>query len=128
VVITGRVIVASEEKVGDVVIINDDARVNSSVDGSVFALNGDVIIRGSVRNDVTAMNGRVVVGGGARVGGDVTSRAAQPSSRLPRRVGNPVGRGRDSGRQRHRIDRRHRVRARHAERARISPGRPSTAT
>jgi len=36
VVITGRVIVASEEKLGDVVILNGDARVNGSVDGSVF--------------------------------------------------------------------------------------------
>lgn len=74
VVVTGRVDVAQNERVGDVVILNGDARVNGRVDGSVFALNGDVVVRGSVKNDVTAFNGRVTVAGGAHVGGDVTSR------------------------------------------------------
>jgi hypothetical protein len=74
VVVTGRVIVAEQETVGDVVILNGDAAINGSVDGSVFALNGDVAVRGSVSDDVIAMNGRVVVDGGARIGGDVTSR------------------------------------------------------
>ncbi len=74
VVITGRVVVAQDENVGDVVILNGDARINGSVDGSVFALNGDVTVRGTVRHNVIAANGRVVVLGGARVGGDVTSR------------------------------------------------------
>jgi len=74
VVITGRVVVAENERVGDVVILNGDAVVNGRVDGSVFALNGDVLVRGSVRNDAIAFNGRVTVAGGARVGGDVTSR------------------------------------------------------
>jgi hypothetical protein len=74
VVVTGRVVVAAQETVGDVVILNGDARINGSVDGSVFALNGDVTVRGSVSDDVIAMNGRVVAEGGARIGGDVTSR------------------------------------------------------
>ena len=74
VVITGRVVVAAQETVGDVAILNGDARINGSVRGSVFALNGDVIVRGSVKDDVIAVNGRVIVEGGARVGGDVTSR------------------------------------------------------
>jgi hypothetical protein len=74
VVITGRVVVAQQETVGDVAILNGDARINGSVDGSVFALNGDVAVRGSVKDDVIAVNGRVFVDGGARVGGDVTSR------------------------------------------------------
>jgi hypothetical protein len=74
VVITGRVVVAQQETVGDVAILNGDARINGSVDGSVFALNGDVTVRGSVNDDVIAVNGRVIVEGGARVGGDVTSR------------------------------------------------------
>ena len=74
VVVTGRVVVAQNERVGDVVILNGDARVDGRVDGSVFALNGDVLVRGSVKNDATAFNGRVTVAGGARVGGDVTSR------------------------------------------------------
>ncbi|HMG26092.1 MAG TPA: polymer-forming cytoskeletal protein [Acidimicrobiia bacterium] len=74
VVVTGRVVVAPDERVGDVVILNGDARINGRVDGSVFALNGDVVVRGSVKDDVTAFNGRVTVAGGARVGGDVTSR------------------------------------------------------
>jgi hypothetical protein len=74
VVITGRVVVAPQETVGDVVILNGDARINGSVRGSVFALNGDVTVRGAVKDDVIAVNGRVIVEGGARVGGDVTSR------------------------------------------------------
>lgn len=74
VVITGRVVVAQDERVGDVVILNGDARINGSVDGSVFALNGDVTVRGSVRHNVIAANGRAVVLGGARIGGDITSR------------------------------------------------------
>ena len=74
VVVTGRVVVAPQEKVGDVVILNGDARINGRVDGSVFALNGDVTVRGSVRHDVVAMNGRVVAEGGAHIGGDVSSR------------------------------------------------------
>jgi cytoskeletal protein CcmA (bactofilin family) len=74
VVITGRVVVAQQETVGDVAILNGDARINGSVDGSVFALNGDVTVRGSVKDDVIAVTGRVIVEGGARVGGDVTSR------------------------------------------------------
>jgi cytoskeletal protein CcmA (bactofilin family) len=74
VVVTGKVIVARDERVGDVVILNGDAIINGRVDGSVFAANGDVIVRGSVKDDVHAFNGRVIVDGGARVGGDVTSR------------------------------------------------------
>jgi cytoskeletal protein CcmA (bactofilin family) len=74
VVITGRVVVAQQETVGDIAILNGDARINGSVDGSVFALNGDVTVRGSVKDDVIAVNGRVIVEGGARIGGDVTSR------------------------------------------------------
>jgi hypothetical protein len=74
VVITGRVVVASHETVGDVVILNGDARIDGRVDGSVFALNGDVTVRGSVRNNAIAANGRVVMASGAHVGGDVTSR------------------------------------------------------
>jgi hypothetical protein len=74
VVVTGRVVVGAEEAVGNVVILNGDARINGSVDGSVFALNGDVRISGSVTDDVIAMNGRVIVDGGARIEGDVTSR------------------------------------------------------
>jgi cytoskeletal protein CcmA (bactofilin family) len=74
VVITGRVVVAQQETVGDVAILNGDARINGSVDGSVFALNGDVTVRGSVKDDVIAVNGRVIAEGGARIGGDVTSR------------------------------------------------------
>jgi hypothetical protein len=74
VVITGRVVVAQQETVGDIGILNGDARINGSVDGSVFALNGDVIVRGSVKDDVIAVNGRVIAEGGARIGGDVTSR------------------------------------------------------
>jgi hypothetical protein len=74
VVVTGRVVVAQNERVGDVVILNGDARINGRVDGSLYALNGNVVVAGSVKNDVTAFNGRVTVAGGARVGGDVTSR------------------------------------------------------
>lgn len=74
VVVTGRVVVGPNERVGDVVILNGDALINGRVDGSVFALNGDVRVGGSVKNDVTAFNGRVTVAGGSRVGGDVTSR------------------------------------------------------
>jgi hypothetical protein len=74
VVITGRVVVAQDERVGDVVILNGDALIDGRVDGSVFALNGDVAVRGSVKDDVHALNGRVTADGGARVGGDVTSR------------------------------------------------------
>jgi hypothetical protein len=74
VVITGRVIVAEDQTVGDVVILNGDALINGTVDGTVFALNGDVLVRGSVSDDVIAMNGRVVADGGARIGGDVASR------------------------------------------------------
>jgi hypothetical protein len=74
VVITGRVLVARDERVGNVVILNGDAVINGRVDGSVFALNGDVTVRGSIEDDVHAFNGRVIVDGGARVGGDVTSR------------------------------------------------------
>jgi hypothetical protein len=74
VVITGQVIVARDERVGNVVILNGDAVINGRVDGSVFAANGDVIVRGTVKDDVHAFNGRVIVEGGARVGGDVTSR------------------------------------------------------
>src|SRR5918994_234492 len=47
VVITGRVDVGPEERVGDVVILNGDARIGGEVDGSVFALNGDVRVSGS---------------------------------------------------------------------------------
>jgi hypothetical protein len=74
VVITGRVLVAEDERVGNVVILNGDAVINGRVDGSVVALNGDVTVRGTVNDDVHSFNGRVIVVGGARVGGDVTSR------------------------------------------------------
>jgi cytoskeletal protein CcmA (bactofilin family) len=74
VVITGRVLIAEDERVSNVVILNGDVVVNGRVDGSVFAANGDILIRGQVEDDVHAFNGRVIVDGGAVVGGDITSR------------------------------------------------------
>ena len=61
IVITGSVVVTSDQMVGDVVIFNGPATIDGRVDGSVVVFNGDVTISGSVKHDVVSFNGSVVL-------------------------------------------------------------------
>jgi hypothetical protein len=73
VVLTGRAVVAGDERIDNVVIFDGDAVVTGRVDNDVVAFNGDVRVSGRVGGDVIALNGRAVVAGRAAVAGDVRS-------------------------------------------------------
>lgn len=78
VVLSGRVDVAADETVRDVVVMHGSVAVDGIVEGSVIVLDGPVAIRGEVTRDVIALNGAVVVADGARIGHDlVTPRSPQ---------------------------------------------------
>ena len=77
VVLTGHVVVAADETVGDVVIFDGPVTVFGHVDGSVVAFNGPVTIAGGrVDHDVTVLNDRAYIQSGSYVAGNVVSRHA----------------------------------------------------
>ncbi len=76
IVLTGQVVVAAGQTVGDVVIFNGPATIEGTVRGSVTSFNGDVSISGTVTGDVTSFNGDVTVASGARIGGDLVTQSA----------------------------------------------------
>ena len=73
IVLTGRAEVRAGERVDTVVILDGQAVIDGSVDGSVVALNGDIRVTGTVDEAVVALRGRAIIESGARVGGDVVS-------------------------------------------------------
>ncbi len=76
IVLTGQVVVAANQTVGDVVIFNGPATIEGTVRGSVTSFNGDVSISGTVTGDVTSFKGDVTVVSGARIGGDLVTQSA----------------------------------------------------
>jgi len=75
IVLTGRVVVAENETVGDVVIFNGPATIDGTVRGDVLVFNGDLAISGTVTGDVASFNGDVALADGARVGGDLVTQS-----------------------------------------------------
>jgi hypothetical protein len=71
VVITGDVVVAPGESVGDLVVIHGDVLVRGTVHGNLVAIDGDVTIRGAVGGDVVTIAKRATLGRRAHVGGDI---------------------------------------------------------
>jgi hypothetical protein len=76
IVLTGRVVIAQEERVGDVVIFDGPASVAGQVNGDLLVFNGDLELSGQVTGDVMSFNGDVSLAGTARIGGDLVSRLA----------------------------------------------------
>lgn len=75
IVLTGRVIVAEGETVGDVVIFNGPATIDGTVRGDVLVFNGNLTISGTVTGDVASFNGDVGLADGARLGGDLVTQS-----------------------------------------------------
>ena len=75
IVLTGRVVVAEGQTVGDVVIFNGPATIDGTVRGDVLVFNGNLEISGTVTGDVTSFNGDVTLAEGARVGGDLVTQS-----------------------------------------------------
>jgi hypothetical protein len=73
IVLTGRLLVASDETVDSAAIFNGSALIEGTVRESVFVLNGDAEVSGTVRGDVVVVNGDLVVRDGAKVGGDLVT-------------------------------------------------------
>jgi hypothetical protein len=72
VVVTGSVVVAPRQTVGDVVIVDGPVTISGRVSGDVVAVHGRVrILGGRVAGDVSDVSDRIVVSRGARVGGDL---------------------------------------------------------
>jgi len=89
--LSGDVVVARDEVVGDVVVSIDgsaridgtvlddvyvgrgDLAISGRVSGDVLVVRGDAVIAGRVGGDVVVVSGRAIVEEGASVGGDVTS-------------------------------------------------------
>jgi hypothetical protein len=78
VVITGDVVVAEDQTVGDVVIIDGPVRVDGRVTGDVISISGAVTIAGRVNGDVVAASERARLLSGARVGGDLMYGGPRP--------------------------------------------------
>ena len=78
IVLTGGLVIASDETVDTAAILNGPALIEGTVRESVFVLNGDVEISGTVNEDVVVFNGDVVIRSSAEIGGDlVTQRTPQ---------------------------------------------------
>ena len=75
VVLTGRLIVTTEETVDAAVIFNGPALVEGTVREALVVFNGDTEIVGTVRQDVVVFNGDVVVRSGAEIGGDLVTQS-----------------------------------------------------
>jgi hypothetical protein len=73
VVLTGRLVVATDETVDTAVIFDGPAVIEGTVRESLVVFNGDTEIVGTVRQDVVVFNGDVVVRSGAEVGGDLVT-------------------------------------------------------
>jgi hypothetical protein len=74
IVLTGRLIVPSDDTVDAAVIFDGDALVEGTVRESLVVLNGDAEISGTVNEDVVVLNGDVVVRASAEIGGDLMTR------------------------------------------------------
>jgi hypothetical protein len=70
-VVSGDVLVAKGETVGDLVVLDGNIVVRGAVQGDLVAIGGDVTIRGTVSGDVVTIRKRATLGRRARVGGDV---------------------------------------------------------
>ncbi len=70
-VVSGDVLVAKGETVGDLVVLDGNILVRGTVHGDIVALGGDVTLRGTVTGDVVTIAKRATLGRRARVGGDV---------------------------------------------------------
>ncbi len=70
-VVSGDVLVAKGETVGDVVVIDGNVVVRGTVHGDVVAISGDVTIRGAVTGDVVTVAKRATLGRRARIGGSL---------------------------------------------------------
>jgi hypothetical protein len=78
IVLTGGLVIASDETVDTAAILNGPALIEGTVRESVFVLNGDVEISGTVNEDVVVFNGDVVIRSSAEIGRDlVTQRTPQ---------------------------------------------------
>jgi len=70
-IVTGDVLVARGETVGDLVVLDGNVVVRGAVRGDIVAVNGSVTLRGTVTGDVVTIDNRATLGRRARVGGDV---------------------------------------------------------
>ncbi|MEA2297246.1 MAG: hypothetical protein QOF77_182 [Solirubrobacteraceae bacterium] len=70
-VVSGDVLVAKGETVGDLVVLDGNIVVRGAVRGDIVAINGDVTLRGTVSGDLVTIGKRATLGRRARVGGDV---------------------------------------------------------
>jgi len=77
VVLTGRLVVPSDETVDTAVILNGPAIIDGTVKDNVFVLHGRADISGDVGEDVTVLDGTATIRSGAHVGGDVVT-STQP--------------------------------------------------
>jgi hypothetical protein len=75
IVLTGRLVVASDETVDAAVILDGPAQVDGTVRGPLVVLNGDADVSGTVEEDVIVLNGDVVIRSGAEVGGDLVTQS-----------------------------------------------------
>jgi hypothetical protein len=76
IVLTGRLIITSDDTVDDALIFNGPAIVDGTIRNDLTVFNGDTEISGTVRGDVVVFNGDVTVRSGARIGGDLVTQAS----------------------------------------------------
>ena len=77
-VVSGDVLVAKGETVGDVVVIDGNVVVRGTVHGDLVAVHGDVTVRGTVTGDVVTVSKRATLGRRARIGGSVKWQQDRP--------------------------------------------------
>lgn len=75
VVLTGRLIVPSDDTVRTAVLFDGSATIDGTVEESLVVFNGDAVVKGTVAGDVVVFNGEVRIASGAEVGGDLITRS-----------------------------------------------------
>jgi hypothetical protein len=73
IVLTGSLIVSSDDTVDAAVIFDGDALVEGTVRETLVVLNGNAEISGTVNDEVVVVNGDLVVRSGAEIGGDLVT-------------------------------------------------------
>jgi len=71
IVLSGDVLVAKGETVGDVVVGKGNVIVRGEIHGDLVVIDGDATLRGSVGGDLVTGSGTATLGRRARIGGDI---------------------------------------------------------
>jgi hypothetical protein len=65
--VNGPFTISAQDRIDNVIVINDDAVVDGTVTGTLFVINGNAVVSGRVDQDVTVVNGTLTLEPGSTV-------------------------------------------------------------